>query len=76
MASESPLTHIRTMIELYTLNLRVLNSANGYQVEVWMALSHRDPLRKMKLALLHAHAMPTVLHADGSDSGGNEFHIR
>ncbi|KAG0590755.1 hypothetical protein KC19_1G124000 [Ceratodon purpureus] len=46
------------------------------QVEVWMALSHRDPLRKMKLALLHAHAMPTVLHADGSDSGGNGFQIR
>lgn len=41
-----------------------------------MALSHRDPLRKVKLALLHAHAMSTVLHADGSDSGGNGFHIR
>lgn len=54
----------------------VLNFARGHQVEVWMALSHRDPLRKMKLALLRAHAMSTVLHADGSDSGGNGFHIR
>lgn len=52
-------------------------SCNPYdQVEVWMALSHRDPLRKMKLALLHAHGMPTVVHADGSDSGGNGFHLR
>jgi len=41
-----------------------------------MALSHRDPLRKVKLALLHAHTMSTALHADGTDSGGNGFHIR
>ncbi|CAM6009308.1 unnamed protein product [Sphagnum balticum] len=46
------------------------------QVEVWMGLSRRDPLRKTKLSLLHTHGMPTLLHTDGSDSGGNSFHIR
>jgi histone-lysine N-methyltransferase SETD3 len=46
------------------------------QVEVWMGLSRRDPLRKSKLSLLHTHGMPTLLHTDGSDSGGNSFHIR
>eukprot|EP00250_Pteridium_aquilinum_P014189 c21832_g1_i4 orf=157-1884(+) len=30
------------------------------QVEVWMGLSQRDVLRKMKLQLLHSHGMPTI----------------
>ncbi|OAE19608.1 hypothetical protein AXG93_3756s1140 [Marchantia polymorpha subsp. ruderalis] len=46
------------------------------QVEVWMGVSRRDELRKLKLQLLHAHDMPTFLHADGSDSGGSGFNIR
>ncbi|KAL2613202.1 hypothetical protein R1flu_024894 [Riccia fluitans] len=46
------------------------------QVEVWMGISRRDELRKSKLRLLHAHDMPTFLHADGSDSGGSGFTIR
>lgn len=41
-----------------------------------MGVSRRDELRKLKLQLLHAHDMPTFLHADGSDSGGSGFNIR
>lgn len=46
------------------------------QVEIWMGLSRRDPLRKSKLELLHSHNMPTLLDVNGYDTGGNSFIIK
>ncbi|KAH9317313.1 hypothetical protein KI387_019082, partial [Taxus chinensis] len=46
------------------------------QVEIWMGLSRRDPLRKYKIELLHSHNMLTLLDANGYDTGGNSFIIK
>ncbi|XP_058109898.1 fructose-bisphosphate aldolase-lysine N-methyltransferase, chloroplastic isoform X4 [Magnolia sinica] len=46
------------------------------QVQIWMSVSQHDPLRAMKLELLHKHWKPSITRGHGFDSSGNSFTIK
>ncbi|XP_058109896.1 fructose-bisphosphate aldolase-lysine N-methyltransferase, chloroplastic isoform X2 [Magnolia sinica] len=45
-------------------------------VQIWMSVSQHDPLRAMKLELLHKHWKPSITRGHGFDSSGNSFTIK